>query len=150
MAFYLNEKWISWQSQKQQTMTLSSCEAKFIIATETLCQASWLRNLLNEVIRSELKWVTFYVDNKSAIALMKNLVFHGRNIHIDTSFHFIRECVAKRKIVVEFLCTRERRADILTKTLARFKFAEMREFLGGKNLEQTKVYGRDCELVNLT
>ena len=75
-------------------------------ATVALCKALWLRSLLSEVSRSELKLVTFYINNKSVIALMKSPVFHGCSKHIDTRFHFIRECVLKRKILVEFICTR--------------------------------------------
>ena len=107
-------------------------------ATAAACQALWLRSLLSEVTGAEQKLVTLYVDNKSAIALMKNPVFHGRSKHIDTRFHFIRECVEKREIIVEFVSTREQRADILTKALARVKFAEMRELLGVKNLEPSQ------------
>ncbi|KAK9098697.1 hypothetical protein Syun_025742 [Stephania yunnanensis] len=76
---------------------------------------------------------------------MKNPVFHGRSKHIDTRFHFIRECVENRQIVVEFVSTGEQRADILTKALARVKFKEMREQLGVKNLEPSQAYGGDCE-----
>lgn len=36
-------------------------------------------------------------DNKSAIALAKNLVFHDQIEHIDTKFHFVRDCVKKRR-----------------------------------------------------
>ena len=74
-------------------MTLSSCETEFMAATAASYKALQLRNLLSKVTRSELKLVPFYVDNKSVIAPMKNLVFHGRNKHIDTRFHFICECV---------------------------------------------------------
>ena len=105
---------------------------------------------MSEVTRSELKSETLYVDNRSAIALMKNLVFHRHSKHIDTRFHFIRECVEKGQIVVEFVCTREQRAYILTKALVRVKFVEMRKLLGVKNLERSQVYGGDCELTNLT
>ena len=107
MAFYLNENLISWQSQKQRTVALSSYEAEFMAATAASYQVLWLRNLLSEVTRSELKSVTLYVDNKSALALMKNPMFHGCSRHIDTRFHFIRECVEKRQIIVDFVCTRE-------------------------------------------
>ena len=85
--------------------------------------------------RSELKPVTLFVDNKSAIAVMKNPVFHGHSKHIDTHFHFIRECVDKRQIILEFECTREQCVHILTKSLEKVKFVEMRKFLGVKNLE---------------
>ena len=100
--------------------------------------------------RSELKSVTLYVDNKFVIALMKNLVFYGRSKHINTCFHFIRECVEKRQIAMEFVCAREQHADILIKALTRVKFAEMQELVGVKNLEQSQIYGGDCELINLT
>jgi hypothetical protein len=58
--------------------------------------------------------VTMFVDNKSAIALMKNPIFHGCSKHIDTKYHFIRECV-KGQVVIEFVRTDEQRADALTK-----------------------------------
>ena len=138
MAYNLNGNLITWQSQKQRTVALSACETEFMAATAAACQALWLRSLLSEVTGAEQKSVTLYVDNKSAIALMKNPVFHGRSKHIDTRFHFIRECVEKREIIVEFVSTRKQRADILTKALARVKFAEMRELLSVKNLEPSQ------------
>ncbi|KAG6490266.1 hypothetical protein ZIOFF_051551 [Zingiber officinale] len=100
MTFYFNESLVSWNSQKQKIVTLSSCEAEFMVATTAACHASELTGV-------EPKPVTLFVDNKSAIALMKNPVFHGRNKHIDTRFHFIRECIEKGQIVVEFVNTGE-------------------------------------------
>jgi hypothetical protein len=50
--------------------------------------------------------VTLYVDNNSAIALMKNPVFHGRSKHIDIKYHFIRECVERGQIAVRRVCTK--------------------------------------------
>ncbi|KAG6499970.1 hypothetical protein ZIOFF_039784 [Zingiber officinale] len=101
-------------SQKQKTVTLSSCEAEFMATTTAACHALWLRSLASELINVEPKPVTLFVDNKSVIALMKNPVFHGRSKHIDTRFHFIRECIEKRQIAVEFVNTGEYRADVLT------------------------------------
>lgn len=134
MAYYLNHNLITWGSQKQKSVALSSCEAEFMAATTAACQGLWLRSLLSELADQELKPVTLLVDNKSAIALMKNPVFHGRSKHIDTRYHFIRECVERRQIQVEYVCTGEQRADILTKALPRNKFAEMRELLGVKQV----------------
>ena len=117
--------------------------------TVASCQTLLLRNFLREVTGSELKSVTLYIDKKSSIALMKNLIFHERNKHIDTRFHVIRECFEKRQIILDFVSNREQSADILNKPLTRVKFAEMREMLGVKNLKQNQVYGGDCELINL-
>ncbi|XP_076951988.1 secreted RxLR effector protein 161-like [Bidens hawaiensis] len=84
---------IAWCSQKQNTVALSSCEVEFIAATATACQAIWLKGLLEEITEKSVEAITLRVDNKSVILLMKNPVFHGRNKHIDTKYHFIRECV---------------------------------------------------------
>ncbi|KAG7587705.1 GAG-pre-integrase domain [Arabidopsis suecica] len=78
-VFYLNECPITWCSQKQQVVALSSCEAVFMAATEAAKQAIWLQELLAEIIGTMCEKVTIRVDNKSAIALTKNPVFHGRN-----------------------------------------------------------------------
>ena len=90
MTFYLNGNLITWCSQKQKTIALSSCESEFMAATAIAMQALWLRGLLSELTKTKTKVVTLYVDNNLAIALMKNPVFHGRSKHIDTKLHFIR------------------------------------------------------------
>nr|GEW52797.1 ribonuclease H-like domain, reverse transcriptase, RNA-dependent DNA polymerase [Tanacetum cinerariifolium] len=102
IIFYYGESPISWSTQKQATVALSSCESEFIVATTAATQALWLKRLLSKLTHSEEDKVTIKVDNKSAIALMKNPVFHGRSKHIDTKYHFIRECVEKEDIQVEF------------------------------------------------
>nr|GEY74285.1 T-complex protein 11 [Tanacetum cinerariifolium] len=76
----------------------SSCESEFIAATAAATQALWLKRLLSRLIHSDEEKITILVDNKSAIALMKNPVFHGRSKHIDTKYHFIRECVERDDI----------------------------------------------------
>nr|GFA86912.1 ribonuclease H-like domain, reverse transcriptase, RNA-dependent DNA polymerase [Tanacetum cinerariifolium] len=75
----------------------------FYYATAASTQALWLKRLLSKLTHSKEENVTIMVDNKSAIALMKNPVFHGRSKHIDTKYHFIRECVEREDIQVEFI-----------------------------------------------
>ena len=75
--FYLGESPITWCSTKQEIVALSSCEAEFMAATEAAKQAIWLQELLSEVLGEICKCVVIYVDNKSAIALTRNPVFHG-------------------------------------------------------------------------
>ncbi|GJZ42978.1 ribonuclease H-like domain, reverse transcriptase, RNA-dependent DNA polymerase [Tanacetum coccineum] len=103
IIFYYGESPISWSTQKQATVALSSCESEFIAATASATQALWLKRLLSKLTHSQEEKVTIQVDNKSAIALMKNPVFHGRSKHIDTKYHFIRECVEREDIQVEFV-----------------------------------------------
>ena len=132
-VFYLNECPVTWCSQKQEVVALSSCEAEYMAATDTAKQTIWLQELLEEITSDGVQKVLIRIDNKSAIALSKNPVFHGRSKHIHTRFHFIRECVEKGPVDVEHVAGRVQKADILTKTLGRIKLKEMRDLIGVQN-----------------
>ncbi|GJZ31003.1 ribonuclease H-like domain, reverse transcriptase, RNA-dependent DNA polymerase [Tanacetum coccineum] len=110
---------------------------KFIATTVAATQALWLKRLLSKLTHSQEEKVTIQVDNKSAIALMKNPVFHGRSKYIDTKYHFIRECVEKEDIQVEFINGEYQKADILTKALPKIKFLTMRQLIGLKDLRHS-------------
>lgn len=136
IVFYLNESVITWVSQKQKYVALSSCEAEFMAATAAACQGIWLRDLLGEITDSSIGLVVLYIENKSVIDLAKNPVFHGRSKNIDIRYHFIRECVKRGEITVKHIGTESQRADILTKTLSIVKFERMRQFLGVQDLNK--------------
>nr|GEY43201.1 ribonuclease H-like domain, reverse transcriptase, RNA-dependent DNA polymerase [Tanacetum cinerariifolium] len=137
IIFYYGESPISWSTQKQATVALSSCESEFIAVTAAAIQALWLKRLLSKLTHSQEKKVTIQVDNKSAITLTKNPVFHGRSKHIDTKYHFIRECVEREDIQVEFVNREYQKADILTKALPKIKFLTMRHLIGLKDLSHS-------------
>jgi hypothetical protein len=62
--------------------------------------------------------------------LINNPVFHERTKHIDLRFHFIRECVEDGKVAVEHIGTTNQLADILTKSLGRIQFQDLRATIG--------------------
>ena len=130
IIFFLDDMPVSWQSQKQRVVALSSCEAEYIAGAAGACQAVWLARLRSDVLGTELRPPQLRMDNMSAIALSKNPVLHDRSKHIDTKFHFIRECVEGREISLEFASSQEQLADILTKSLGRARFCELREKIG--------------------
>nr|GEX38760.1 zinc finger, CCHC-type [Tanacetum cinerariifolium] len=129
IIFYYGESPISWSIQKQATVALSSCESEFVAVTAAATQALWLKRLLRKLTHSQEEKVTIQVDNKSAIALMKNPIFHGRSKHIDTKYHFIRECVEREDIQVDFVTGEYQKADILIKALPKIKFLTMRQLI---------------------
>ncbi|XP_039135728.1 secreted RxLR effector protein 161-like [Dioscorea cayenensis subsp. rotundata] len=126
VAYFIGGNLVTWVSQKQKVMALSLCEAKYVAAITAACQGIWLNRLLADRRGQAEEEVVLKVDNKSAISLCKNLVHHDRSKHINTHYHFIRECVENGKIVVDYVTTEEQLADILTKLLGRVKFLEMR------------------------
>ena len=107
-------------------------------ATEAAKKAIWLQELLGEAIGKASTRVIIKVDNRSAIALTKNPVFHGRSKHIHRRFHFIRECVKNEQIEVEHIPGSEQNADILTKSLGRVRFKEMRDLIGVRDVSEDR------------
>ena len=79
------------------------------------------------------------VDNKSAIALCKNPVHHGRSKHIDTKFHYTHERIEEGEMDVDHVRTEEQLADILTKALGRTKFVELRQKIGVQKIIKVQV-----------
>lgn len=148
-VFYLNQCPVTWCSQKQEIVALSSCEAEFMAATETAKQEIWLQDLLSEIMEGEVTKAVIYIDNKSAIALTKNPVFHGRSKHIHRRFHFICECIENGLLTVEHVAGTKQKADILTKALGRLKFKEMRDLIGVEDVKGC-VYKLKGEIVDLS
>nr|GFC02378.1 ribonuclease H-like domain, reverse transcriptase, RNA-dependent DNA polymerase [Tanacetum cinerariifolium] len=96
-----------------------------------------VKETTQQTYASDEEKITILVDNKSAIALLKNPDFHGRSKHIDTKYHFIRECVERDDIKVEFVSGDYQKADILTKALPKIGFLTMRQLIGLKDLQGT-------------
>jgi hypothetical protein len=128
--FFFGQCPITWQSQKQKSIALSSCHAEYIAASAASCQAVWLGRLVGELFNREAEVPTLLVDNKAAIQLCKNPVFHERSKHIELKYHYIREQLEKGHIAVEFIGTNDQLADIFTKSLGRVKFQELRGRIG--------------------
>eukprot|EP00253_Pinus_taeda_P029617 PITA_29617 len=92
-VFHMGSRAISWASEKQPIVALSTAEAA--------CQSVWMRRMLRSLGQEQAKAAVIFCDNSSAIALSNNSVFHKRTKHIDTRFHYIRELVSNGEIVLE-------------------------------------------------
>jgi hypothetical protein len=135
MLYCLGSSQITWNSGKQKVVALSSCEAEYIAAAYGACQGVWLARLLKGLIGSKPGAPILRIDNKSAIDLAKNPVHHERSKHIETKYHYIRKAVEDGKISLEQISTGDQLADIMTKSLARVKFQELRERIGIVNIK---------------
>jgi len=63
-----------------------------------------------------------YYDIQSCIKLFENLVFHDRSKHIDIRYHHLRYYVLRWTMLLDYIITKEKYVDILTKALSRCKF----------------------------
>ena len=129
-TFSLGSGMFSWSSKKQESVAQSSAEAEYISAATATSQAIWLRRILEDIGKKQEKATEIFCDNKSAIAMAKNPVYHSRTRHIAIKHHFIREAIEEGEIELNFCRSEEQIADILTKALPKDKFQILREALG--------------------
>jgi hypothetical protein len=112
---------VSWKSQLQSVVALSTTEAEHIAVTEAIKEAIWLQGLLREINIFGGKAVIF-TDSQSALHLVKNPVFHERTKHIEIKYHFIRDQVSNGIVQVEKISTDDNPADMGTKIVSYSKF----------------------------
>ena len=121
--FMLGNNVVSWSSKKQNCVSLSTAESKYVAAASCCSQLLWLGQMLSDYGMTS-DTLTLFCDNASAIEIAKNPVQHSRTKHIDIRHHFIRDLVEKGLITLKFVPTKNQLADILTKALdyERFSF----------------------------
>jgi hypothetical protein len=111
-------------------VALSSCEAEYIAASTASTQALWLVRLLGDLLDKDTGVVKLRVDSKSALALVKNPVFHEWSKHIRVRYHFIRGCLEEGSFKACYINTMDQLADLLIKPLGRIKFLELCSRIG--------------------
>ena len=71
-------------------------------------------NLVEKVTGKNHGEITMKIDNMSAINLAKNPIRHGRSIHIEMRFHYLREEVAEAKLNFKHSIVENQIANIMT------------------------------------
>ena len=119
--FSLFDAAVSWMSKRQSTVALSSTEAEYMALTHAGKEAMWLRRLSLE-LGFKLEAVKIGCDNQGAIYLAKNPAFHSQSKHIDVQYHFIRQKVEEKLVLLDKVDTLVNAADFLTKAVSLAKF----------------------------
>jgi hypothetical protein len=119
---YLGSNLTSWSSCKQPTVSKSSTEAEYKAVVNTTTELLWIRALLQELGITHSTPQTLWCDNIGATYMSVNPVFHARTKHVEIDFHFVRDRMADKSLVVRFVPTSYQIADVLTKLLVSAKF----------------------------
>lgn len=109
--FMVNNSVVSWGSERQKSVSLSTTESEYIAASNAVRELIWLRVFLNELLPEKLDQVNFFMDNQSAIRLVKNPEFHKRTKHIDVRYHFVREKYEEKLFSLNYISTEKMIAD---------------------------------------
>lgn len=129
-VFQWNKSTITWRSCKQTCVALSTAEAEYVALAAATQEALWIKELIGNLDGKKTGEMLIFEDNKSAICMATNPVFHAKTKHIDLKFHFIRDHVTQGNIVLEYCPTEDMVADVFTKSLPAPQFERLREMLG--------------------
>ncbi|KAM1059151.1 hypothetical protein ACFX2B_023715 [Malus domestica] len=115
-------KWpICWSSILQSSVALSTIEAEYMAVAEALKKAIWIHGLIRD-LGIDQKYVEVHCDSQIAIYLAKYQVHHARTKHINVHYHFVREVVGEREIILQKITTKNNPADMLTRVIGVAKF----------------------------
>ncbi|GJS49838.1 hypothetical protein Tco_0599959 [Tanacetum coccineum] len=101
-------------SDYQTVVANSTTKDKYIAASHCYGQVLWIQNKMLDYGYNFMQ-TKIHVDNKSAICVVKNLVYHSKTKHIEIRHHFIRDSYEKRLIEMVKIHTDNNVADLLTK-----------------------------------
>ncbi len=108
---------IAWSAKKQQTISLSSTKAEYMVMTHSRKEAVFLNHLFSDLAIPVSNPIPLLVNNQSMIALMENPIFHAHSKHIEVCHHWMCEKVRDSTIQLEYIPTTDQVADIFTKPL---------------------------------
>ena len=108
---------VSWRSRSQRSVTLSSSEAEYVAASETVTEMIYIKQVLEgmgEKVKTPMK---LNIDNVGAIYMAKNQAPGQRTKHVDVRYSFVKELIEKKEVEVNFVKSENNLADIFTKNV---------------------------------
>ena len=136
-ACMVNGGMVAWCCRKQDLVSLSSTEAEYIALSETCKEIIWLKILIKFFIPDNSP-TEIFTDSQSCLKFIKNDKFSNRTKHIDTKFHFVKDCVSNDLVYLNYVETNENIADMFTKPLGSVKLKYLRELAGIYDLSPSR------------
>lgn len=121
---------ISWYSNKQKTVSVSTTEAEYVALAGAVKETVWLLQLFEALgLKMDHRPIIFE-DNRSTAILARHPTLHSRTKHIAIKHHFLRDLLVKKVYDLQDLPTKEMVADFLTKALPKPQFSYLRSKAG--------------------
>lgn len=128
-CFFIGTSLVFWHSKKQNYISLSIAKAEYIADGSSYTQLQWMKQMLSDY-GIDQETMVVYCNNKSTINIFKYLVQHSKTKHIDIWYHYIHDLVNEHIVRLSFVHTERQLANILTKSLDKSKFYNLRQSLG--------------------
>nr|GEW11243.1 hypothetical protein [Tanacetum cinerariifolium] len=111
---FLGRRLILWQCKKQTIVATSTTKAEYVAAASGCGQVILIQNQMLDYGYNFMN-TKIYIDNNSAICIVKNPVYHSKTKQIKIRHRFIRDCYETKLISVNHIHTDENVAYLLTK-----------------------------------
>jgi len=121
--------------KKQYVVALSTTEAEYMVATHVRKEVVWLQRLRSSMglVQEDIR---IDCDSQGAIFLAKNPAYHSKTKNIDVQYHFMRDTIEDKKVLLVKVDTLKNTADALTKCVSSEKFSWCREIMGITRLDK--------------
>ncbi|KAH7316140.1 hypothetical protein KP509_21G079700 [Ceratopteris richardii] len=129
----IGSKPITWSSQKQPTVSLSSMEGEHRGLAFATCEAMWIKKILAD-LEVQVGTILIYGDNMSIVYLTSNPMFHARSKHIEVHYHYVREKVLSKDVEIKLIRTKEKVADLFTNFLDASKLKGFKDVINLKDM----------------
>jgi hypothetical protein len=123
---------VTWSARQQKTVSLSTCEAEYVAASDAAKELTWIRTLLREIDFIQPSATPLLCDNAGGITLSEDASYRSKVKHIDINVHSIRKRVALGQLKLHYVRSVNNSSDIFTKSLPRKDFEHLRLSLGLK------------------
>ncbi|CAM8915811.1 unnamed protein product [Rhodiola kirilowii] len=124
---------VSWKRKKHPVISRSSAESEYRSMAVTCCELVWLGRLLADMKVHVKQPILLYCDNKAAIHIAHNPIFHERTKHVELDCHLVRSHVCSKFIKPVHIPTLNQPAYIFTKTLTLEQLQRLCSKLGVSN-----------------
>ena len=93
-------------------------------------EVTWIREILKSFGITTSEATLVYTDNQSCIAMVENKKQSNKTKHIDIKYHYVKEEVERKQVILKYVPTEHNVADLMTKPLGRIKTEQLRKDAG--------------------
>ncbi|KAF5475940.1 hypothetical protein F2P56_007693 [Juglans regia] len=112
-----NMELIAYADANWNTISRSSAESEYRAMAAVVCELTWIRYLLYDLHLTIGTPSTLYCDNKAALHIAANPVFHERTKHIELDCHVVYDKISEGQVKTAHVFSSFQLADLLTKPL---------------------------------
>ena len=130
---------ITWYSKKQSSVATSTAEAEYISSAECIKKILQIKNLLFELIGYK-RPIILFTDNTSSKINLENGKISSKLRHVNVCYHFCKETIKNKEIILRYCETSKMIADPLTKNINGTKMTEFTDKIFVKNNKEKSNY----------